>query len=180
MDRVAVLAQAMLAGRMGTLPNILSSEGTYLVETTQGAPFRMVTTGGGLVISVCPELVDWSSQNLSSLSYGEAFEARWIAAIQNAVKEYAGGTLWGPDQVFLSTHQQYDIPDSPVNRSLRLVIVSGAELPQYLRLDLFETGLQNLLANSVFNIAFVDRFCNFRLGLDYEHRCWCAGDKRKQ
>ena len=60
------------------------------------------------------------------------------------------------------------------------MIVSGAELPQYLRLDLFETGLQNLLANSVFNIAFVDRFCNFRLGLDYEHRCWCAGDKRKQ
>ncbi|MSS72925.1 MAG: GNAT family N-acetyltransferase [Candidatus Latescibacteria bacterium] len=157
MDRVAVLAQAMLAGRMGTLPNILSSEGTHLVETTQGAPFRMVTTGSGLVISICPELVDWSSQNLSSLSYGEAFEARWIAAIQNAVKEYAGGTLWGPDQVFLSTHQQYDIPDSPVNRSFRLVIVTGAELPQYLRLDLFETGLQNLRANSVFNIAFVDR-----------------------
>jgi GNAT superfamily N-acetyltransferase len=147
----------MLAGRMGALPNLFSAPGTYIVEVSDSTPFRMVTTGNGLVVAVCPELVDWSHKNLSPLSCGEAFEARWMAKIQNALQEHVGGALRGPDQVFYSTNPQYSILDSPVNRNFRLVAVSGADLFQYVKLNLFEIGRrEGIRPDAWFEVAFVD------------------------
>ncbi len=156
MERVALLAQVMLAGRMGTAPNLLSAEGTYIIPAGDETPFRMVTTGSGLVVAVCPELLDWSRSHLSFLSYGEAFEARWIARIERALRESVGGVLRGPYQMFYCLPDRYDILDSPINRNFRLLTVSGAELPQYINPGLFETGLQRLQPTSTFEIAFVD------------------------
>ena len=94
MDRAEELVRSRLADRMGVSPDIFSSSGTYISKTSQGSPFQMMTTGEGLVVATCPELHQWSEDHLSSLSYGEAFEAYWIARIQDAVREAVGARLW--------------------------------------------------------------------------------------
>ena len=139
---------------MGVSPDIFSSAGTYISKIDQGSPFLMMTTGEGLVVAACPELYQWSQDHLSSLSYGEAFEAFWMAEIHETLRAVVGARFGGPERVFFCPDQELCISDPPID--LKVESITGDQINQKVNVRDFETGLQSVHDHSIFEAVAVD------------------------